>query len=177
MSKAEKIRLCGEIELFLAANKHLMGPEPSWRPNGSSNRVDGSWPIEEEPGVSRAYLAFRVNRMSTNQPSVSLIFQGKAICRVDIKPADESDGNPPQAMKLGLPGQVYGPHIHRWHHNREYVLEALPPDEWSIPIKEGISATTQTLGHILAMICTQCDIGFTPAQRDVCLPARESLFQ
>lgn len=176
MNIADKIRLCDEIELFLCATKNLAGPQPIWRENGTFNRVDGKWPIDEESGLSRAYLAFRVNRISTNQPSVSLIFQEKAVCRVDIKPIDEADGNPPQAVHLGLPGQVYGPHIHRWQHNRKYVIEALPPNEWGIPIKEGISATTQTLGHILAMICSQCDIGFTPEQRDLCLPNKETLF-
>lgn len=176
MNRAEKVRLCDEIDRFIVAPKSLLGQQPSWRPNGTSDRVDGRWLIEEDIGVTRAYLAFRVNRISTGEPSVSLIFEGRPICRIDIKPADEEDGNPPQAMRFGLPGQVCGSHIHRWPYNREYVLEALPLDQWEIPIKEPISAATSTLGHIVAMICDHCRIGFTPEQRDLCLPARGSLF-
>lgn len=175
MNKADKIRLCGEIELFLAAPKSLMGPQPIWRTNGVENRIDGNWAILEDTGVSRAKLAYRLNRASTDQPSVSLIYEDNPICRVDIKPKDESDGNPWQARRFGLPAQVYGPHIHRWPYNKEYVLEALPPHEWDIPIKEEISPTTQTLGHILALICSQCGIEFTSEQRDVCAPSRERL--
>jgi hypothetical protein len=175
MSQIQKIRLCEEIDEFLISSKQLLGTQPVWRQNGSSDRLDGSWVIEENEGISRAYLSFRLNRVSTAEPSVSLIFKKKPVCRVDIKSAEESDGNPIQAHKFGLPGQVYGPHIHRWDYNREYVLQALPPDEWQIPIKEEISPSTQTLGHILAMICSQCKIDFSPEQRHVTLPARERL--
>lgn len=175
MSKVHKIRLCGEIDDFLTTPKWLLGAQPIWRQNGTLDRLDGRWAIEEADGVSRAYLAFRLNRVSTDEPSVSLIFSNRPVCRIDIKSMEDSDGNPIQARKFGLPGQVYGPHIHRWDYNREYVLEALPPDEWQIPIKEQISPLTQTLGHILAMICTHCGIEFTPEQRDVTLPPRERL--
>lgn len=175
MSQAQKIRLCDEIDRFLISPKRLMGAQPIWRQNGTSDRLDGSWLIEEDEGISRAYLAFRLNRISTDEPSVSLIFKKKPVCRVDIKSIDDSDGNPIQAQKFGLPGQVYGPHIHRWDYNRGYVIDALPPDEWQIPIKEEISRSTQTLGHTLAIICSQCEIEFSPEQRHVTLPARKRL--
>lgn len=177
MSKADKARLCAEIDAFLSTPKFLKGPQPTWRPNGRQDQLDARWPVEETGGISRAHLAFRYNRVSTNEPSVSLIYQRRKVCRVDVKPTEEWDGNPPQAMKLGLPGQVFGPHIHRWEHNREYVLEHLPPDEWEIPIKEPISHSTQMLGHILAFICDECQIQFTSEQRDLVPPSREDLFK
>lgn len=176
MGKSDKLRLCAEIDEFLKAEKSLRGLQPVWRPNGQPDRLDAKWVIEETGGISRAYLAFRYNRVSTNQPSVSVIYEGKNVCRVDVKPQDEYDGNPWQARKFGLPGKVYGTHIHRWEHNREYILECLPPDEWDNPIKEEISQSTQTLKHILALICDQCSIDFTPEQRDLNPPSREDLF-
>lgn len=175
MSRAEKIKIWEEVDTYLAAPKRLKGAQPIWRESGQTDRLDANWVVEEDSGLARGYLAFRVNRVSTNEPSVTLVFQRKAICRVDIKAPDDSDGNPPQARFLGLPAQVFGPHIHRWEHNRKYVLDALPPDEWDIPIKEEISRATQTLGHILAMICDECRIDFTPEQRDTHLPPRERL--
>lgn len=177
MGKNDKHRLCAEIDEFLRASKRLSGPHPVWRPNGRPDQLDARWAIEEAGGVSRAHLAFRYNRVSTNQPSVSLIYDRKKVCRVDVKAPDEYDGNPPQARKFGLPAKVYGTHIHRWEHNREYVLECLPPDEWDIPIKEEISQSTQMLGHILALICDQCGIEFSPEQRDLNPPSREDLFR
>lgn len=177
MSKVEKIRLCEEIDHFLLAKKCLGGPQPVWTPSSRQYQLDAKWPIEEEGGVSRAYLAFRYNRISTNQPSVSLIYEHKKVCRVDVKPPDEYDGNPPQAQKFGLPAKVYGTHVHRWRHNREYVLEVLPLNEWEIPIKEEISQSTQMLGHLLAFICDECGIDFTSAQRDFCPPSKEDLFR
>ncbi len=177
MSKAEKARLCSEIDVFLSVPKFLRGPQPIWRANGRQDQLDAKWVIEEEGGISRAHLAFRYNRVSTNKPSVSLIYERKKVCRVDVKPAQEWDGNPPQARKLGLPANVFGPHIHRWEHNRQYVLESLPPDEWDIPIKEPISQSTQTLRHILAFICDTCQIQCTPEQRDLKPPSQEDLFR
>lgn len=177
MSKSDKARLCVEIDEFLKAKKCLVGPQPVWRPSGRADQLDARWPIEEATNVSRAHLAFRYNRISTNEPSVSLIYERKKVCRVDVKPSDEYDGNPPQARRFGLPAKVFGTHIHRWEHNREYVLECLPPDEWEIPIKEPISQATQMLGHLLAMICTQCAIDFSPEQRDLNPPSREDFFR
>ena len=177
MSKSEKTRLCAEIDVFLSAKKSLSGLQPVWRANGRSDQLDAKWPIEEEGGVFRAHLAFRYNRVSTDQPSVSLIYERQKVCRIDVKPPDEYDGNPPQARNFGLPAKVYGTHIHRWAHNREYVLNSLPPDEWEIPIKESISQSTQMFGHLLALICSECRIDFTAEQRDLNPPSREDLFQ
>lgn len=176
MRKKDKIRLCGEIDTFLLAQKHLKGEHPIWRPNGRLDQLDAKWPIEEHGAVSRSHLAFRYNRVSTNEPSVSLIYMGKKVCRIDIKPDDDWDGNPPQAREFGLPAKVYGSHIHRWQHNKKYVLESLPPDEWEIPIKEEISQSTQKLEHILALICSACNIDFTAEQRALNPPSREDLF-
>jgi hypothetical protein len=177
MSKNDKVRLCAEIDEYLKTKKCLLGPHPTWRPNGRSEQLDARWPIEEEGEISRSHLAFRYNRISTNEPSVSLIYERKKVYRVDVKPPDEYDGNPPQARRFGLPAKVFGTHIHRWEHNREYVLECLPQDEWEIPIKEPISQATQMLGHLLALICSQCAIDFTPEQRDLNPPSREDFFQ
>ena len=176
MTRAEKQRLIREIDIFIAALKSLYGPHPIWRPNGRQDQLDARWPIQEGGGLDRSHLAFRYNRVSTNEPSVSLIYERRKICRVDIKPDDEMDGNPPQAREFGLPAQVFGSHIHRWEHNKKYVLESLPPDEWEIPIKEAISPSTQALGHLLAFICDACGISFTPEQRDLNPPSREDLF-
>jgi hypothetical protein len=74
MALGDKVRLCAAIDEFLRTKKRLSGLQPVWRPNGRPDQLDARWPIEEEPGVSRAHLAFRYNRISTNQPSVSLIY-------------------------------------------------------------------------------------------------------
>lgn len=177
MSKIDKKQLCNEIDLFLQAHKVLKDQQPIWRDNGRPDELDARWPIIESGGVSRAELAFRYNRISTGQPSVTLIYRKKAVCRVDIKANDESDGNPPQARSLGLPARVYGPHVHKWEHNKQYVLESLRPDEWDIPIKEEISNSTQKIPHILAYICEECNIDFTPEQRELNPPMREDLFR
>lgn len=176
MNKADKIRLCDEIDEYLGSPKSLKGQQPIWRENGRLDQVDAKWPVIEAGGISRSHLTFRYNRVSTGEPSVSLIYKGKKVCRVDIKPEAVSDGNPPQAAKLGLPPYVYGTHIHKWRNNRQYVLEALPLDEWEIPIKEEISQATQKLGHLLAYICSECSIEFTAEQRELNPPAREELF-
>ncbi len=176
MNKEDKRLLCEEIDRFLATRKHLLGPQPVWRPNGRPDQMDAKWPIEDDTGVSVAHLTFRYNRISTNEPSASLIYKRKKVCRVDVKPPYEYDANPPQAMRLGLPARVFGTHIHLWENNREYVLECLPLNEWEIPIKVQVSQSTQSLNHILPLICNSCRIDFTPEQRDLTPPRKEDLF-
>ena len=176
MNQREKILLCGEIDVFLRTQKRLRGPHPVWKPIGRPDQLDAKWPIEEHGSISRAHLAFRYNRVSTNEPSVSLIFERKIDCRIDVKPADARDGNPPNAAALGLKDVVYGTHIHRWKHNRSHVLYSLQPDEWEIPFKDEIAKSTQKLGHILAFICHECKIDFTPKQRNLTPPSKEELF-
>lgn len=176
MSKSKKAELCEEIDNFLVASKSLKGTEPIWRENGRPDQLDAKWPILEANDVSRAHLTFRFNRVSTGEPSVSLIYKGKKVCRVDIKWPTDVDGNPLQAAEFGLPGEVRGSHVHKWEYNRKYVLESLPPDEWEIPIKEEISQSTQKLGHLLAFICDTCGVSFTPEQRELSPPDKMDLF-
>ena len=176
MNRSDKEKLCYEIDDFLTCDKWLVGSHPIWRENGRADQLDAKWVIEETGNVSNAHLAFRYNRVSTEQPSVSLIYKRKKVCRVDVKPQDESDGNPMQAAKFDLPPRVFGTHVHLWKYNREYVLDCLPPNEWEIPIKSEISQSAQQLGHILALICSECNIQFTPEQRDLNPPSREDLF-
>lgn len=114
MNKSARKRFCDEVDEYLQTEKSLKGLGPVQSSDGHNNEMHFKWPIEERTGIERSYLDFRINRMSTGEPSVSLIYSKKPICRVDIKSASKSDGNPAEALKLGLPLEVNGPHIHKW---------------------------------------------------------------
>jgi hypothetical protein len=175
MNKSQKQSLCEEIDQYLERPKRLFDKEPIWGPSSRTNHLDARWSIEEEGGIIRSMLVFRHCRISTNEPSVSLIYEKKLVCRVDVKSDDEMDANPMQAQGMGLPAMVYGSHIHRWQHNKKYIIECLTGDAWEVPIKEEISNSAKAVGHILPLICDECNIEFTPEQRDFSAPPKSEL--
>ena len=158
MDQHEKIRLCQEIDAFLMARKWLRESQPLWTASSRPNQLEAIWPIEEPGDICRAYLSFRHSRTSTTEPSVTLVYGENMVCRIDVKNAQSSDKNPALSLELGLPGRVTGTHIHRWEHNREFVLRLSSSERWNIPIKEEISQSTRTVGHILALSFVTCAV-------------------
>ena len=114
---------------------------------------------------------FSLFSASMDQPSVSLIFLKREVCRQDVRPRDELDENHEYALQLGLPKTVSGTHIHLWEHNRNFILYMLP-DTWGIPIKIPISQSARSLRQILPCICSHCGIYLAPEQRLIHPPKR-----
>ena len=166
-------RFCAVADTFMGVEKTLRGLWPKWSPGSRRNQMVGIWPILEEClDDSRAYLVFSLFSASLDQPSVSLIFLKRELCRLDVKPRDELDENPDYALQLGLPKTVSGTHIHPWEHNRDYILSGLAPDLWNIPLKKSISQSTRSLKQILPCICSHCSIYLAPEQRVIYPPKR-----
>lgn len=117
MDNAERSQFCEDVDAFLLAKKFLSGPQPPWEPGSRPNQLDARWPIEEADGARRSNLTFRYSRESPDEPSVSLVYLGKPVCRVDVKPKEDLDQNPGWVEDLGLPDDVFGSHIHLWKHN------------------------------------------------------------
>ena len=174
MTLDEKHLFCVAADAFLLAEKWLREGQPDWEPGSHPNQMIAMWSIDEEDrDESRAYLVFSVYKATRDQPSVSLIFLGREICRVDVKPHDAEDGNPAEAMLFGLPMTVHGSHIHLWKFNRAHILREKRPDEWNIPVKTPISRLARKPRHILACICNYCGIYATSEQRDFNPPKRK----
>lgn len=146
-------QFCAKADTFMAAPKSLRGLWPTWSRGSRRNQLVGIWPVEEDGrDESRGYLVFSLFIWALDQPSVSLIFLGREVCRLDVKRSHDQDENPEYALQLGLPKTVNGTHIHPWGHNRDYILSEMSPEKWGIPIKMSISQSTRSLKQILPCI-------------------------
>ena len=173
MTPEEIRRFCSKANVFMATEKSLCGLEPKWSRGSRRNQMVGIWPVKEEGRDEiRGYHVFSLFSTSLDQPSVSLIFCGREVCRLDVKPSDELDENPDYALRLGLPKMVSGTHIHPWEHNRDYKLTELAPARWNIPVKTPISQSTRGLRQMLPCICNHCAIYLLTEQRIIHAPKR-----
>lgn len=109
MTPEEIRRFCSKANVFMANEKSLCGLEPKWSRGSRRNQMVGIWPVEEDGrDDSRGYLVFSLFKTSLDQPSVSLIFLEREVCRLDVKRPHDMDENPKYALNLGLPLTISG---------------------------------------------------------------------
>jgi len=162
-----------DVDRFLAEQKVLSIPVPSWTPSNRPNELQAIWPIEDDIGIRRGELRFRVHRLRTDSPSVSVIFRGNSIARLDVVPLGECKMNPPWAYILGLPPEACGPHIHSWADNREHVQRS---QVWELPARRPVEHGLRRVPQMLPWIADSAGISLTPEQRDFVAPGRTELF-
>ena len=100
-----------EIDAFLVEEKRLDGV-PVWRDSVWPGEKDAVWHIIDSLDIVRATLRFRCPRLARAWPSVSLVFRGNAIWRIDLVASDTWKPNPAGAAALDLPPELRGSHSH-----------------------------------------------------------------
>jgi hypothetical protein len=110
-----------EVDAFMADQKSLYGPLPTWQEGTRAGELSASWPILDSIGIARAELRFRSARQRLQFPSISVIYRQNLVGRVDIVDPTECKINPPGGAAMGLPASVCGSHCHSWADNRDYV--------------------------------------------------------
>jgi hypothetical protein len=162
-----------DVDRFLGETKVLAAPIPQWTPSTRPNELQAVWAIEDDIGIRRGELRFRVPTLRTDSPSVSVIFRGNSVARLDVVPLDECKMNPPWAHILGLPPEACGPHIHSWDDNREHVWRA---QMWVLPARRPVEHGLRRVTQMLPWIADSVGISLTPQQRDFVAPGRTELF-
>ena len=109
-----------EIDAFLADQKTLMPEAPIWGPSVRPGELQAIWGVVESSGINRAELRFRCASLDRSEPSISLIFRRRLVCRLDIVPPHVWKPNPHGAANMGLPPSVNGTHLHEWEFNKRH---------------------------------------------------------
>jgi hypothetical protein len=97
------------VDAFLADNpKSLAGPAPEFGVGPVSRHGEyewrANWPIADSVGVvGSGTLRFVIRPGLSLGPSISVIFNGQAIARLDFVPPHECESNPLWAGYVGLP--------------------------------------------------------------------------
>lgn len=161
------------VDQFLSSQKHLYGAPPEF---GRSNfqrkgkhEWQASWPIADSLGmVTSAQLRFVARPGIPERHSVSVIYNGQCVTRLDFAPSDECESNPVWAKDFGLPAVVCGPHMHSWEHNRAHVLVMRL---WELPCRLPLQPQIRRFAQAFPWLAAEINIMLTPEQRDFSLPA------
>lgn len=92
----------------------------------------------------RGSLNFRVDPKYAEYPSVSLIFEGRHVSRLDTAPPHMVKRNPPWAF--GCPASVKGNHVHTWADNRDFILRR---DKWLLQARQPVEPAVKRVPHML----------------------------
>lgn len=165
-----------EIDAFIDdVGKHLLGTLPAWRPSPRPGELSANWGIEESDGRSRAELRFRcpdVERQS--ECSISVLFRGRLIHRVDVVPNHIRKPNPAAALKLGLPAKIDGPHAHEWRNNRDIVRRN--GQFGTLPCRSQLPPQVTKLSQALAELAKQINLQLPPEAHAFEVPPKATLF-
>lgn len=160
-------------DAFLAEPKRLQGAPPTWVTSERDKELTARWLVEDSLGAVIAHLRFKCPRRYRAFPSVSVIFRGQPLWRIDLVPPDEMKLNPPCAAAKGLPAQILGSHCHGWPDNREYVLES---PIWDLPCRRPVQVQLRRLTNVVPWLCHEINLSLTHEQHGFDVPPRSDLF-
>ena len=157
------------VDEFLANKiKCLDSFQPHWtyQPGYADHQI--GWPIlEEDSGVTRSRLQFRIPDQHPEYSSISLFFRRRIVCRIDKDRFDVCKANPPFAHKVGLPAKVCGPHVHAWLDNREQIRAT---GVWDIKARREIEAKIETIEDMFFWFCEHINVKIQGHNTPLILP-------
>lgn len=161
--------LLERVDKFLQNEaKVLEGYQPHWKHVPGYGDYQLAWPIhEEDSGRTRASLRFRVSDQDLRYPSISLIFSGSPIMRLDKVATDVCKPNPPWAARIGLPPEVCGTHAHMWHDNRGHVASS---GQWQQPARRPVKEELLDLDAMFFWFCERINVRIQSHNRPIRLP-------
>jgi hypothetical protein len=162
------------VDYFLARPKTLKGDPPIWIVSARTAEMSATWPISDDLGVEAGHLRFKFPRGTRGSVSVSVIFGGDSIWRVDLATADECKFNLYDAYMYGLPPRVCGPHEHAWPDNRDYVKSN---GFGQLPYRRPIEVQLRRSGQLLPWIAGRIGLILDPYQRAFDDPPQTELFR
>jgi hypothetical protein len=162
-----------EIDAFLAEEKRLEGV-PLWHDSAFPGEKDAVWNIHDSLDIVRATLRFRCPLRARAWPSMSLVFRGNAIWRIDLVAPGAWKPNPAGAAALGLPPHVWGSHSHTWYDNRDHLLSQ---DQWGLPYRRPLPVAIRRLPQAIASLAADVNLLLEPDQRGFDVPPQAELFE
>jgi hypothetical protein len=165
-----------EVDAFLAGAKQLQALEggfPVWGTSHWDRKLGAVWNIENSSGAVAAQLRFHCRRAEPPLPSISLIFQGRPVWRVDLAPSHARHPNPTWASQVGAPAFVDGSNEHSWTDNREFLRRA--PEWRELPCVRALPSQIRRLSQMLPWFAGRINLGFSPEQRGFDVPPQAEL--
>lgn len=169
MSKIRQSDLV-RTDVFLAGEKTLTDQEPIWF-KLQNGRWAASWPVQDDLGSVKGELNFRVDPKYQDYPSLSLIFEGHPVCRIDTAPQSMVKLNPPWAF--GCPPIVAGNHVHTWQDNREFILSV---NNWVFQAKQPVEPAVKRVPHMLRWFANHINLQLNGPQYSFDFNPKQDMF-
>ena len=171
MTAATRIVELDAVDAFLLMAKSLDGPPPVWRVGSWGGEYTASWNVLDDTDSPVAQIRCTARQTNTSVASMSLIYKGNPIWRVDIDEATMCHDNPHDGHLQHLNPMVCGPHEHAWPINRGHLMSQ---DAWTLPYRRQVSV--RRLSQALPLLADQVNLTLTPEQRNFDGPTRADLF-
>ena len=174
MARPSRQTELAEVDDFLASDKFLDERLPTWTGDLRPDEWTARWAIRDDIGVIRAgtELRFRSLRVRASQFSISVLYRGQPVYRLDMVDPTEAKLNPPDAYRFDLSARIVGSHIHAWIDNRTYILAN---GFGSLPYRRQIPISLRRVPHALMQIAQEINIHVTPQQASFDLPPQGDL--
>ena len=159
------------VDRFLAGDKHLYGEPPEFGPAHVSRKgvlSEAVWPIADSEGIistGQIRIMPRIGSCFT----ISVIFAGQCITRLDFVAMTDCESNPPWAYSMGLPATVCGPHLHSWVNNRQEILR-IQSATWTMPLRVPLPVQIRKFSQALPWLAAHLKLMLTAEQRLFELP-------
>lgn len=157
------------VDAFLSNHAKVLDDyQPHWTFSPGYRDHQIAWTIfEEDSGLTRGHLRFRVPELHSHFPSISLIFRGNNVSRIDRDAETICKANPPIAQELGLPATVCGTHVHDWVDNRAFIGRV---GQWTLPIRRPIEEKIDTINDMFIWFCNHINVRIQPHNLPIVMP-------
>lgn len=165
---SDELRIATIDQYLQNEAKVLDGFQPHWTYHPGYKDHQISWQIlEEDSGLIRSRLQLRMPEQNSQFCSISLLYQGNAVCRIDLDSTDVCKQNPVWAARQNLPPLVCGPHIHTWGDNKGYILDN---GVWDIPARRGINQKIDGIEDMFFWFCEHINVRIQRHNTPLLLP-------
>ncbi len=155
-------------DLIASTAKTLQDYQPHWTFAAGYRDHQLSWPVlEEDSGVTRSQIRFRIPEEHPEYCSISYLHRGDPVCRLDRDSDDVCKANHPFARQVGLSPEVCGLHIHSWPDNRQYILAT---NTWDIPLRRQVDENLSNFEQMFYWFCTHINVRIQPHNTPIQLP-------
>lgn len=158
------------VDDFLKGQKTLAENEPTWG-KLMNGRWCAAWPIFDDLGAIKGSLNFRLDPKYPDYPTLSLIFQGRPVARIDLTPDHWVKPNPPWAF--GCPSTVLGNHVHTWQDNKDRIAAT---GHWVLQARQPVPHAVKRVPHMLRWFAEHINLSLYAAQYSFDFSAKRDMF-
>ena len=170
MSEAQVV----EVDGWIGGYKTFDSYQPAWQPvKGRGRDWQARWPLVDQNDIASGFVVFEADAGFT-EISISVIYRGSPVYRLDLCPPGQQHGNEFVARKYApdLPRKFTGSHIHGWEDTRGWVKDH---GLGEMPLRRPLENPPTDFDEAFEFVAKAVNITVQPGTRPVTLPPQRGL--